>query len=166
MSQRSPTDVDAPRAWERIVPIVVALLGLAWGTMRALGVGYPDASGIVEEPLGGAGTAALLAMFFIGVPSVAVGVVDGLTVRVRRRATRVGTRIVLVGGFGVWSGLWIWGFTDIDCDGTCLDADTGIVVTTLLAAVVFLAVEIGIATVVGRAARRRDAARAGTGTVV
>jgi len=146
----------AARAWERIVPVAVALAGIAWGTIKALGVGYPDASGIVEDSLGGAGTAALLAVFFIGVPSVAVGVVDGLTVRMRRRVTRVIARVVLVGGFGLWCGLWIWGFTDIDCDGTCLDADTGIAFTTLLAAVVFLAVEVGIATLVGRAARRRQ----------
>lgn len=147
---------DDARAWERVVPVVAALVAIAWGTVQALGVGYPDASGIVEEPLGGTGTAALLAVFFIGVPSVAVGVVDGLTVRVRRRATRVGARLLLVGGFGLWCGLWIWAFTDIDCDGTCLDADSGIALTTLLTALVFLAVEVGIATLVGSAARKRS----------
>lgn len=141
--------------WERAVPVVVALLGIAWGTARALDVGFPDASGIVEEPLGGAGTAALLAALLIGIPALVVGVADGLTVRLRRPGWRVALRVLLVGGLGLWAGLWVWGLADIDCDGTCLDLDRDIVWAALATALVALAVEVGIASLVDRAARRR-----------
>lgn len=146
---------EDPSRPDRVIALAVAGLGLLWGTLAALGVGDPDASGIVEESLGGPGTAVVLGLFFIGVPAVAVGVVDGLTVRIRGRALRLGAQVLLVGGFGFWAGLWIYGFTDIDCDGTCIAPDRSIVWATLTVAFAFLAVEVAIATAVRRRARTR-----------
>lgn len=146
---------DDRRVRDHLIALAVALVGIAWGTLRALGVGDADASGIVEESLGGAGTGLVLAVFFVSIPALVVGALDGLTARMRRPALRLATRIVLVGGLGFWAGLWIYGFADIDCDGTCLHPDRPLVWTTLVASLVFLAVEWAVATVVGRRARHR-----------
>lgn len=128
--------------------------------MLALGVGDAGSSGIVEESLGGPATGIVLGLFFIGVPALAVGVLDGLTVRIRRTALRVATRILLLGGFGFWAGMWIYAFSDIDCDGTCLEPDRGLVWASVALAVVALVAEAGMAALVGRRARRRLPAEA------
>lgn len=148
-----------PHPRERWTALGVALLGLLWGTAKALGVGDADASGIVEESLGGAAIGLVLAAFFIGIPALVVGALDGLTVRIGRPVLRLVVRVLLVGGFGFWAGFWIYGFADIDCDGTCLEPDRGLVWTTVASAVVLLALEVGVARLVERAARRRAAVR-------
>ena len=145
---------DDTRPWPRMLPLAVAGLGLLWGTAKALGVGDGDASGIVEESLGGPATGLVLALFFIGAPALVVGLLDGLAVRIGPPARRLAVRVLLVGGFGFWAGLWIYGFADIDCDGTCTEPDRGLVWATFAAAVVFLAVEVGLAALVARRARR------------
>lgn len=137
--------------------ILAAVPGVVWGTVRGLGVGDAGASGIVEESLGGAGAALVLALFFIGVPALVVGTLDGLTVRIARTGARVVVRVLLLAGLGFWAGLWIYGFADIDCDGTCLAPDRAIVWTALAVTVVALVAEQAIAGLVGRRASRRAA---------
>ena len=111
--------------------VLAAVPGVVWGTVMGLAVGDAGASGIVEESLGGAGTALVLALFFIGVPAMVVGFLDGLTARITRTAVRLAVRVLLLAGLGLWAGLWIYAFADIDCDGTCIDPDRGIIWVTL-----------------------------------
>jgi len=144
----------------RIAGTVVAALGLAWGTAAALRVGYPDASGIVEEGLGGAGTRIALLAILAGIPAVVVGLLDGLTALMADRTPRAVLRVAAPSVVGLWAGLWIYGFATIECDGTCRSADAGPVLATLAAAVVVVLVEWGVATVVGVPVARRAAHRA------
>jgi hypothetical protein len=148
---------DERRPWERAIPVAVALVGLAWGTIQAFGVGDPDATGIVEDGLGGPGTGAVLMAFFVGIPALIVGAFDGLAARLRRRGVRLLVRILLVGGLGFWAGLWVWGFTDIDCDGSCIDPQEGLIWAALAVAVGCLVLEWVLATLVARLTMRRRA---------
>lgn len=140
--------------------VLAAVPGVVWGTVMGLAVGDAGASGIVEESLGGAGTALVLALFFIGVPAMVVGFLDGLTARITRTAVRLAVRVLLLAGLGLWAGLWIYAFADIDCDGTCIDPDRGIIWVTLAVTVVFLVIEQVLAGFVGRRAARRSTERA------
>jgi len=146
------------RTRNHLIALAVGLIGVAWGVAGALGVGDADATGIVEDGLGGAGTGLVLALFFIGVPALVVGTLDGLTARLTRPVARLALRVLLVGGLGFWAGLWIFAFSDIDCDGTCIDPDRGLVWTTLAVTVVALAVEQVITGLVSRRDTRRRAA--------
>ena len=143
------------RTRDHLIALAVALIGVAWGVASALGVGDDDASGIVEDGLGGAGTGLVLALFFIGVPALVVGTLDGLTARLARPVARLALRVLLVGGLGFWAGLWIFAFSDIDCDGTCIDPDRGLVWTTLAVTVASFALEWLVAWAVGGRAQRR-----------
>lgn len=138
----------------------MAALGLAWGTAAALRVGYPDASGIVEESLGGSGTRIVLLAILAGIPAVVVGLLDGLTALMADRTPRAVLRVAAPSVVGLWAGLWIYGFAAIDCDGSCRRADAGPVLATLAAAVVVVLVEWGVATAVGVPVARRAARRA------
>ena len=140
--------------------VLAAVPGVVWGTAMALGVGDAGASGIVEESLGGPGTALVLALFFIGVPAMVVGFLDGLTARFTRTAVRLAVRVLLLAGLGLWAGLWIYAFADIDCDGTCIDPDRSVIWVTLAVTVVFLVIEQVLAGFVGRRAARRSTERA------
>jgi hypothetical protein len=145
---------------ERVLPLAIAGVAIALGTWRATMVGDPGNSGIVEESLGGAGTAVFLAALFIGIPALVAGVLDGLIDRVRRGGARTVLRTVVVGGFGLWAGLWVWALGDIDCDGSCTDAEPDIVAAAALTAFALLVVEAAIGWLVGRRARARRAAAA------
>ena len=157
-ARSTASDRTGSHAAERLVPLGVACVFLALGIWGAANVGDADASNIVEEPLGGAGTAVLLAALFIGIPAVVVGVVDGLLDRFRSRPVRFTLRVVVVGGFGLWAGLWVWALADIDCDGTCTAAEPSIVVAASATACALLAVEVALGWLVGRNARARRAA--------
>ncbi|MFA5882631.1 MAG: hypothetical protein WDA60_02150 [Acidimicrobiia bacterium] len=164
-SPEPPTDpalAGSASPAERLVPLAVACVFIALGVWRATAVGDADATGIVEEPLGGAGTAVFLAGLFIGIPAVVAGVVDGLIDRVRRGGTRIVLRIVVVGGFGLWAGLWVWALADIDCDGSCTEAEPDIVVAAAVTAFALLLVEAAIGWLVGRRARVRRSEDAAT----
>lgn len=144
-------------AFERALPLVVAAVGLAWGAVSAAGVGDAANTGIVEDGLGGAGTAAILVAVFVGPVAVVVGLLDGLVRRLRSRAGRIVLRTLLVGGLGFWAGLWVWAVSDLECDGTCLEADGGLVVAALAVAVAAVLVEQLVAALVGRRVRRGGA---------
>lgn len=152
------------RGTERTMPVArwiglaVAGLGLVITTVAALGIGYPDGTGIVEEGTTTAGERVLILAFLVGIPAVVVGVADGLLALVPQTGPRSVGRVVLIGGLGWWAGLLVYAFASLACDGSCLEAERGPVVASALTGVGMLVVEVAIAAVVGLVLRRRSRA--------
>ena len=140
-----------------MVPWVGALVPIALACAAGLGVGDPQASGIVEESLGGPGPAVVLVAVLAGLPTLVVGLVVGLSGGLRSTGLRTTLRLVAAVGAGCWCGVWVWAVAELSCDGSCVVTDRGAVwsaTATTLAAVVLAAVL--SAWTSGWSARRRD----------
>jgi hypothetical protein len=140
----------------RWIGLAVAGLGLVVTTVAALGIGYPDGTGIVEEGTTTAGERVLILAILAGIPAVVLGVADGLLALVPHPGPRSVGRVVLVGGLGWWAGLLVYAFASLACDGSCLEVERGPVVASALAGVGVVAVEVAIAAGVGRMVGRRS----------
>jgi hypothetical protein len=138
-----------------IVNVVVAqivLLGfavLAYTTNSA----SPDNSGIVEESVGGAGDAFVIAIIIFAIPAVVVGALQGL---LARRVTT--TRWVVHVGLGVllaaFAGVMVAALTEQECDGTCTDVPLGVLFASLAAAELALVASWAIGMLLARIRRR------------
>jgi hypothetical protein len=110
-------------------------------------------SGIVEESVGGAGDAFVVAIVILGVPAIVVGVVQGL---LARRGTT--TRRVLHLGIGVllaaFAGVMVAALTEAECDGTCTDVPLGVLFASLAAAELALVVSWAIGMLLSGIRRR------------
>lgn len=142
----------------RWIGLAVAGLVLVIATLAALGIGYPDGTGIVEEGTTTAGERVLILAFLAGIPAVVVGVVDGLLALVPQAGPRGAGRVVLIAVLGGWAALLVYAFASLACDGSCLEVERGPVVASALAAAGVLAVEVGVAALVGGIVRRRNRA--------
>lgn len=111
--------------------------------------GDPQASGIVEDGLGGPGDAFLIGLLVIAIPAVVVAVADGRLAR-RRTTARAAARALLVLALAFAGGMLVITAAAMDCDGTCIDPPTGVILASLAAA------EIGVlgSWVVGRGVAR------------
>ena len=110
-----------------MIPWILALPPLAVAVAVGLGVGDPHASGIVEESLGGPGSAVAVVAVLAGLPTVVVGLVVGLMGRIRSAGLRVALRLVATFAAGCWCALWVWAVAEMSCDGSCIVTDRGAV---------------------------------------
>lgn len=147
------------RALPVLVVFLPALALLAVGCAFGLGVGDPDASGIVEESLGGAGSAAVVMAILVGVPSLVAGAVIGVVGGSTSRGVRAGVRWTSGIALGVWTGLLVYVVGALSCDGSCIHADRGAVLAAAGVGLAALVAAAGLAAVVdGWVGRRRAAA--------
>jgi len=136
---------------ERTLPAVGALACIAVGTAWAVSrVGYPETSGIVEESVGGPGVAAIVTAVAGAPVALGVGLLDGLIGAVRNRAVRAAVRVLLYGVLGAWCALMVALVAEIDCDGTCLAADSRVVGGGAGAEIALVVVTYGVARGVDR----------------
>lgn len=135
---------------EIVAPLPLGLAGLAYGVWQAWGVGDPKASGIVEESLGGPGTAAILMVIFVLSAALGVGVLAGWAVRIRGTALRIFVRCALMVALGLWAGLLVYAMSAMSCDGSCIEADDGVIVASTVVGGVSLLAELALAAVTGR----------------
>jgi hypothetical protein len=114
-----------------------------------------DNSGIVEESIGGVGSAFVVVLTILAVPALVVAVVEGLLSRHpgRGRAIVRGTAFVLLAMFG---GVFVAVAPEIECDGTCTDFPVAVWLAALGAAELALIA----AWLVGRAIARLGRAEA------
>ncbi len=131
---------------ERLLPplaaVAVVLAGAVWANAR---VGYPEASGIVEESIGGPLVAGIVAAIAGAPVALGGGLFDGLVGAVRSTAVRRTVRTVAYLVLGAWCALTVALVVEIDCDGTCAGADDSVTRGAALAGVALVVVAVGVA---------------------
>lgn len=131
-------------------PLLAAVIvgaGVAWANAR---VGYPGASGIVEESIGGPVVAAIVAAVAGAPVALGVGLFDGLVGAVRSAVVRRIVRNVAYLVLGAWCALMAALVVEIDCDGSCTRADGAVTAGAAVAGLVLVVVAFGVSRGVDR----------------
>ena len=115
-------------------PVVAQLVLLGFAVLAyTTNSASSDNSGIVEESVGGAGSAFVIAIAILAIPAVVVGVVQGLLAR-RVTAVRRIVHVTIGVLLAAFAGVMVAALTEQECDGTCIDVPLGVLFASLVAA--------------------------------